>query len=201
MSRNGSGVFSLPVGYEATTGATATAAQHNDPLEDLQADANAARPIVAGGTGATSAPDARANLGVTEILGGSTAINPDLGTSTKYNGTNLVGRPLTNGQTGTLGKGFDVTDYDAGTKTTGTFTPAPASGNQQFYINGGAHTLAPPATSCTMALNITNNASAGVITVSGFDTIKGAFTTTDGDDFFANIQVLNGKSMLVISAL
>lgn len=67
MPRNGSGVYSLPPGYEATTGQTAAATQHNDPLEDLKNDANAARPIVAGGTGATSASAARTNLGLSYI--------------------------------------------------------------------------------------------------------------------------------------
>lgn len=64
MARNGSGVYSLPAGYLAVTGNTATAAQHNSPLEDLETDANAARPIVAGGTGATSASAARTALGL-----------------------------------------------------------------------------------------------------------------------------------------
>lgn len=63
MPRSG-GVFTLVAGYEATAGETATANQHNSPLEDLETDANAARPIVAGGTGATSASSARSNLGV-----------------------------------------------------------------------------------------------------------------------------------------
>ena len=205
MSRNGAGVYSLPVGYEATTGATATAAQHNDPLEDLQADANAARPIVAGGTGATSAADARSSLGVTAVISnisdGTTPINPDLGTTTKYDGTALVGRPLTDGEANTLGKGFDVTDYDAGTKTTGTFTPAPENGNQQHAINGGAHTLAPPATSCSMVVHYTNNASAGAITTSGFTRVIGEFTVTDGDKFMCQVQRCNGDSLLTIIGL
>lgn len=67
MSRNGSGVYSLPATYQATTGQTATAAQHNDPLEDLAADANTARPIVAGGTGATTATAAVAALGIVYV--------------------------------------------------------------------------------------------------------------------------------------
>jgi len=62
MPRNGAGVYSLPAGYAATSNATATASQHNDPLEDIEADANAARPISAGGTGATSASAARTAL-------------------------------------------------------------------------------------------------------------------------------------------
>jgi hypothetical protein len=64
MPRNGSGVFSLASGYEATDGQTAEASQHNLPLEDIAQDLNAARPIVAGGTGATTASGARTNLAV-----------------------------------------------------------------------------------------------------------------------------------------
>lgn len=67
MARNGSGVYSLPNGYEAATGQTATASQHNTPLVDLEADANTARPVVAGGTGATTAGGARTNLGLGSI--------------------------------------------------------------------------------------------------------------------------------------
>jgi len=63
LPRNGSGTFSLPAGYTATTGQTITAAQHNDPLEDIAGDLNTARPVVAGGTGATTASGARTNLG------------------------------------------------------------------------------------------------------------------------------------------
>lgn len=58
MPRSGPGVYTLPATYEATTGLTATATQHNDPLEDLEADANTPRPIVAGGTGVDSAVEA-----------------------------------------------------------------------------------------------------------------------------------------------
>lgn len=67
LPRNGSGVYSLPVSYEATTGQTAAASQHNDPLEDIKDDLNAARPVVAGGTGATNTSAARTNLGLDAI--------------------------------------------------------------------------------------------------------------------------------------
>lgn len=49
----------------ATTGETITALQHNVPLSDLEADANAVRPISAGGTGAATAAAARDSLGLT----------------------------------------------------------------------------------------------------------------------------------------
>ncbi|MFG6591290.1 hypothetical protein [Sulfitobacter sp. 1A12157] len=55
-------MYSLPAGYLATDGQVASASQHNEPLEDIKNDLNDARPITAGGTGATSAADARANL-------------------------------------------------------------------------------------------------------------------------------------------
>lgn len=58
MSRNGSGVYSLPGTYEAVAGETILAEQHNDPLEDLEQDMNTVRPIVAGGTGADTAVEA-----------------------------------------------------------------------------------------------------------------------------------------------
>lgn len=64
MPRNASGVYSLPAGSTAVDGLTADASVHNIPLTDLTTDANTARPIVAGGTGATTAATARANLDV-----------------------------------------------------------------------------------------------------------------------------------------
>ncbi|MCP3878339.1 MAG: hypothetical protein GY701_08095 [Sulfitobacter sp.] len=64
MPRAGDGTYSLPTGYQATDTEIATASQHNEPLEDLRNDANSARPIVAGGTGATDAAGARTNLGL-----------------------------------------------------------------------------------------------------------------------------------------
>ena len=64
MPRNGSGIYSLPSGYLAETGELILADQHNDPLEDIKDDLNAARPVVAGGTGATTASGARSNLSV-----------------------------------------------------------------------------------------------------------------------------------------
>lgn len=57
-------VYSLPSNYEAVSGETATATQHNSPLEDLETDMNTARPVAYGGTGASTAAEARTNLGV-----------------------------------------------------------------------------------------------------------------------------------------
>jgi microcystin-dependent protein len=45
MPRNGSGVYSLPAGYLAVTGQSATASQHNTPLEDIASEITASVPI------------------------------------------------------------------------------------------------------------------------------------------------------------
>jgi hypothetical protein len=85
MPRNMAGAYSLPAGSLVTDGVDdILAAQHNDPLQDLASDANNARPVVAGGTGADNAPDALVNLGVTataaelNVLDGITATVAEL---------------------------------------------------------------------------------------------------------------------------
>jgi hypothetical protein len=101
-----------------------------------------------------------------------------------------------------LTAGFAVTIHDAGTKSSGTYTPDEADGNMQKFVNGGAHTLAPPANDCTLVLQQTNNASAGTITTSGFTLVDGDdFTTTDGDDFFLYITNSDAFSLLTVKAL
>lgn len=60
--RNGSGVYSKPAGTTASPNTTIESSKFNAVIDDLVADANAARPITAGGTGATSAAAARAGL-------------------------------------------------------------------------------------------------------------------------------------------
>jgi hypothetical protein len=68
MSRNGSGVYSLPAIYEAVAGETILATQHNTPLEDLEADMNLVRPIVAGGTGGSTIAAAKTALYITHTM-------------------------------------------------------------------------------------------------------------------------------------
>lgn len=64
MARDGSGIYSAPAGTTATAGTTIESAKYNAFVNDLVTDANTARPIVAGGTGATTAAAARTALGV-----------------------------------------------------------------------------------------------------------------------------------------
>lgn len=63
MPRTG-GVYSPPAGTKGTPNTTIQSVPYNTFIDDLTADANAARPVTAGGTGATSASAARAALGL-----------------------------------------------------------------------------------------------------------------------------------------
>ena len=64
MSRNGSGVYSIPSGTAAVSGDPISSAKYNSVIGDIANDLNLARPVVAGGTGANSASSARSNLGL-----------------------------------------------------------------------------------------------------------------------------------------
>lgn len=64
MPRNANGEFYLSPGTAAVKDEVAYSAHVNQRFEDLKADANTPRPVLYGGTGASSASAARANLGV-----------------------------------------------------------------------------------------------------------------------------------------
>jgi hypothetical protein len=100
--------------------------------------------------------------------------------------------------------GFTATAADDGTKSSGTYTPSPATGNYKRIVNGGAFTLAEPseAGDYDLAILMTNNGSAGALTFSGFDKVAGDdLTTTNGHAFFLNIRKLNGKTRIFVEAL
>ena len=63
MARDGSGIMSWPTGGVAVSGASISSSDYNTFRADLLADLNDPRPVVAGGTGATTAAGARAALG------------------------------------------------------------------------------------------------------------------------------------------
>jgi hypothetical protein len=69
MPRNGSGVYTKAAGTTAVANTTIESAKYNSAIDDIAADLNAARPITAGGTGATSAAAARTGLGFAATAG------------------------------------------------------------------------------------------------------------------------------------
>lgn len=103
-----------------------------------------------------------------------------------------------------LTAGYTATADDDGTKSSGTYTPDPAGGNLKRIVNGGAFTLAAPTATgdYTIVIQMTNNASAGTVTLSGFAAEKGdTITTTNGHDFFLYITKINGFSAISVTAL
>jgi microcystin-dependent protein len=90
MSRNPGGVYSLPPGSAAVDNTLIDPVVYNALLADLESDLNLARPIVAGGTGATSADSALTALGGT-VTGKSVFTAADVAAA-------LVALGLTNAQ-------------------------------------------------------------------------------------------------------
>lgn len=86
---------------------------------------------------------------------------------------------ITTAANANLTGGFTTTSYNAGTKSSGTFTPDPTLGNIQHATNGGAHTIAPPSSVCTMVIEYTNS-SAGALTTSGYTFVTGDVYSTSG---------------------
>lgn len=102
--------------------------------------------------------------------------------------------------------GFTSMAVDDGTKSSGTYAPSPLGGNYRKIINNGAFTLAAPTTanSYNMEIDITNGASAGTITFSGFaaNFPKGdPLTTTSGNKFKLHISKTDAGATAVMEAL
>ena len=114
---------------------------------------------------------------------------------------------LTNIQTdrlasGNIGVGFTVTPYPAGTKSSGTFTPDPTLGQQQYITAGGAFTLAPQSTASQIMIEVLNNGSAGAITTSGFTKVTGdTYATTNTNKYLFIATKTQNYSHLNIIAL
>jgi hypothetical protein len=107
-----------------------------------------------------------------------------------------------NVQDQTITGGANVTSLSLGTISTGTVTPDPGDRPMQHYTNNGAHTLAPGAVVGYYLLDITNGASAGAITTSGWTKVAGdSFTTTNGNKFRCSCSIGNGGSLLSVQAL
>jgi len=85
----------------------------------------------------------------------------------------------------------------AGVVSSGTVTIDPGDRPMQNYTNGGTHTLTGTSTgSC--ALLITNNSSAGAITLSGITKIGDDFDTTNGSVFLCTFYFFATKIVFVV---
>jgi len=161
-------------------------------------DSDASATVINVGDSADAILDFGIPRGIFAGLPANALVDSDLGVSVQAYDADTLKADLTD----TLTVGYAATPYNAGTKSSGTFTPDEANGNFQYGVNGGAHTLAPPTNNCTIVIQYTNNASAGTITTSGFTIVVGdTLTTTNGDDFMFYITKNNGFSVLSVVAL
>lgn len=113
---------------------------------------------------------------------------------------------LTTGNTALITVGYTLTPSNLGTPTNGsTVTLAAAGGNYQYLTNNVAgFTIAAPAADCAIDVLITNGASAGTITFSGFtvgSSTGDPLTTTNTNKFLLTVVRINAVSTYTIKAL
>ena len=173
-----------------------------DTIDDLLDGTTAIAPNLTAGSWQVGGVAVTSTAAELNKLDGVTATTAELNKTAGLSGNILTdaGNVLESDTTATLTAGFDVTPYDAGTQSSGTFTPDLANGNVQQATNGGAHTLAPPDDDGPLIVEYVNNGSAGAITTSAFDSVTGSFTTTNGDKFQCYIMRTPNMTSLVIVA-
>lgn len=102
----------------------------------------------------------------------------------------------------TVAGGAGVTSKSLGTVSSGTLTLDMGDRPLQHYTNNGAHTLAPGAVTGSCVLDITNGASAGATTTSGFTKVGGdSLDTTNAHKFRCVVVVGNAGSSLTAIAM
>jgi hypothetical protein len=104
--------------------------------------------------------------------------------------------------TATIAAGYTATPYNLGNITS--FTLNPALGNYQYGTNNAAATWTAPANDCAIDVLVTNGATAGAITFTGFtvgistgDTV----TLVNGQRFIISIRRINAISTYLVKAL
>jgi len=168
--------------------------------------------IVNGGTGATDAVTALNLLGGAPLANPAFTGNPTAPTPpTADNDTSIATTAFVNAQgylksnaTAQFTVGYTFAPNNIGNMT-GTYTPNPVLGNYQYGSLTGALTFNVPGTDCAMDVMITNGATAGAITFSGYTVAAGntgdPLTTINGNRFIISIRRINAISTYTIKAL
>lgn len=152
-----------------------------------------APPAIGGGTPAP---------GAFTTLTASTSITVGGATAMSSSGSGGTMASLTAADQTVTG-GANVTSSNQGTKSSGTFTIDCGVCPLQYITNGRAFTLAAPANDGSCMLLVTNNASAGAITFSGFSVGSNtgdALTTTNTNKFTIGIWRINSVAGYRIAA-
>ena len=185
------------------TGGTLEATTDTSAGDNAAIGYTAAEGLILTGQGSTNDVTIKndADADVIEIPTGTTNVTVAgtlTATALAGSGAALTGGVLFADVTDVLEVGYTGSVHDNGTKSSGTLTPDEANGNFQKAINGGAHTLAPPAVgtneATVVAILYTNNASAGAVTISGFTKTAGVFSTTNAHEFIVRLEAINDGS-------
>lgn len=95
----------------------------------------------------------------------------------------------------TLSGGANITASNQGTKSSGTFTVDCGVSPGQYIVNNGAFSLAAPANDGSCIVLVTNGASAGAITFTGFSVganIGDTYATTNTNKYSLFVWRING---------
>lgn len=173
MPRNGSGVYSKPAGTTAVANTVIESAKYNQTIDDLVADANATRPVTAGGTGGNSVQTAQSSLFVdnkvvlTTKSGSYTALLSDNNAVHRYTASATV--TLT--AAATLGANWHYTVVADG----GDVTVDP---NGSETVNGGPILTVPTGDSATIICDGSNFYT--VMKPQGWEIVPGGHIVTSG---------------------
>jgi len=101
-----------------------------------------------------------------------------------------------------LAHGYVVRSLDLRTIASGTFRPDPRKRTIAHLIANGAFTFAPQTEESVIVVEVTNGASAGAITNSGYTKVGGdSYTTTNGNKYLFVSTRSRNYSYLNIVAL
>lgn len=128
----------------------------------------------------------------------------DTKTCTQPNVTDVVNAASLTAADQTLSGGANVTANNLGTISSGTTTLDCGASPLQYLTNNGAFTLAAPSNDGSCIVEVTNGASAGTITFSGWtvgSNTGDTYATTNTNKYDLFVRRINGHSSYQWSAL
>jgi hypothetical protein len=128
-------------------------------------------------------------------------------TSTLNSAFTKANTSVQNNATTQITTGYTYKSFNAGSNVAAfiTWTPNAANGNYQYANTNGPFTIAAPASDSAMDIILTNGASAGSITFSGYTVQSGGtgdtYATTNANRYLLSIRRIFGISTYVWKAL